>query len=243
MNDVIKLLKSHRSIRKFSDRPIPKELLLELIQAGQGAATSSHVQAYTVIHVKDQANREQIAELAGGQGYIATCADFLVFCADMKRPTEASERTGANVVRGMTEQLLVATVDTALMAQNVAVAAESEGLGICYIGGIRNNPQEVSDLLRLPKHVYPVFGMCLGYPEQEPEVKPRLPVEAVLKEDYYTEDCEQVEAFDTTMQAYYQARSSSNKDTDWSRNLKPLFDNKLRPHMRDFLIKRGFEMK
>ena len=129
------------------------------------------------------------------------------------------------------------------MAQNVAVAAESEGLGICYIGGIRNNPQEVSDLLRLPKHVYPVFGMCLGYPEQEPEVKPRLPVEAVLKEDYYTEDCEQVEAFDTTMQAYYQARSSSNKDTDWSRNLKPLFDNKLRPHMRDFLIKRGFEMK
>ena len=243
MNDVIELLKSHRSIRKFSDRPIPKELLRELIQAGQGAATSSHVQAYTVIHVKDQANREQIAELAGGQGYIATCADFLVFCADMKRPTEASERTGANVVRGMTEQLLVATVDTALMAQNVAVAAESEGLGICYIGGIRNNPQEVSDLLRLPKHVYPVFGMCLGYPEQEPEVKPRLPVEAVLKEDYYTEDCEQVEAFDTTMQAYYQARSSSNKDTDWSRNLKPLFDNKLRPHMRDFLIKRGFEMK
>ncbi|OJA05180.1 oxygen-insensitive NADPH nitroreductase [Halomonas sp. QHL1] len=243
MNDVIKLLKSHRSIRKFSDRPIPKELLLELIQAGQGAATSSHVQAYTVIHVKDQANREQIAELAGGQGYVASSADFLVFCADMKRPTEASERTGANVVRGMTEQLLVATVDTALMAQNVAVAAESEGMGICYIGGIRNNPQAISDLLRLPKHVYPVFGMCLGYPDHEPEVKPRLPVEAVLKEDYYTEDGDQVEAFDTTMQAYYQARSSSNKDTDWSRNLKPLFDNKLRPHMRGFLIQRGFEMK
>lgn len=243
MNDVIKLLKSHRSIRKFSDRPISSELLRELIEAGQGAATSSHVQAYTVIHVKNQANREQIAELAGGQGYIATCSDFLVFCADMKRPTEASERTGANVVRGMTEQLLVATVDTALMAQNVAVAAESEGLGICYIGGIRNNPQQISDLLRLPKHVYPVFGMCLGYPDQAPEVKPRLPVKAVLKEDYYTEDDEQVEAFDTMMQAYYQARSSSNKDTDWSRNLKPLFDNKLRPHMRDFLIERGFEMK
>ena len=243
MNDVIALLKSHRSIRKFSDRQIPRELLIELIQAGQGAATSSHVQAYTVIHVKNQANREQIAELAGGQGYIATCADFLVFCADMKRPTEASEQTGANVVRGMTEQLLVATVDTALMAQNVAVAAESEGLGICYIGGIRNNPQAISDLLRLPAHVYPVFGMCLGYPDHAPEVKPRLPVEAVLKEDYYTEDREQVRTFDDTMQAYYQARSSSNKDTDWSHNLKPLFDNKLRPHMRDFLIKRGFEMK
>ncbi|SJN10468.1 nitroreductase [Halomonas citrativorans] len=243
MNDVIKLLKSHRSVRKFKDQPIARELLIELIQAGQGAATSSHVQAYTVIHVTNSANREQIAELAGGQSYIASCADFLVFCADMKRPTEASERAGSNVVRGMTEQLLVATVDTALMAQNVATAAESEGLGICYIGGIRNNPQAVSDLLKLPEHVYPVFGMCLGYPSHEPEVKPRLPVEAILKEDYYSDDSAQVQAFDDTMQAYYQSRSSGNKDSDWSQNLKPLFDNKLRPHMRDFLIQRGFEMK
>ena len=108
-----------------------------------------------MIHVKDPDNREAIAELAGGQGYVASSAAFLVFCADMKRPTEASARTGANVERGMTEQLLVATVDTALMAQNVAVAAESEGLGICYIGGIRNNPDAVSELLRLPAHVYP----------------------------------------------------------------------------------------
>lgn len=243
MNDVIKLLKSHRSVRKFKDQPIARELLIELIQAGQGAATSSHVQAYTVIHVTNPANRERIAELAGGQPYIASCADFLVFCADMKRPTEASERAGSNVVRGMTEQLLVATVDTALMAQNVATAAESEGLGICYIGGIRNNPQAVSDLLKLPEHVYPVFGMCLGYPSHEPEIKPRLPVEAILKEDYYSDDSAQVQAFDDTMQAYYQSRSSGNKDADWSQNLKPLFDNKLRPHMRDFLIQRGFEMK
>lgn len=243
MNEVIALLKSHRSIRKFSDRQIPRALLVDLIQAGQGAATSSHVQAYAVIHVKNPANRERIAELAGGQGYIASCAEFLVFCADMKRPTEASERTGANVVRGMTEQLLVATVDTALMAQNVAIAAESEGLGICYIGGIRNNPQAISDLLHLPEHVYPVFGLCLGYPAHTPDVKPRLPVEAILKEDYYTDDGEQVQAFDDTMRAYYQARSTGNKETDWSHNLKPLFDTKLRPHMRDFLIKRGFEMK
>ena len=110
MNDVIKLLNSHRSIRKFTDQEIPRGLLLELIKAGQAAATSSHVQAYTVIHVKDPANREAIAELAGGQGYVASSAAFLVFCADMKRPTEASARTGANVERGMTEQLLVATV-------------------------------------------------------------------------------------------------------------------------------------
>ncbi|WP_447553590.1 oxygen-insensitive NADPH nitroreductase [Vreelandella sp. EE22] len=245
MNDVTTLLKSHRSIRAFRDQPLSQELLNELIQAGQAAATSSHVQAYSIIQVNAPENRVKLAELAGGQPYIANAGAFLVFCADMKRPTEAAERTGAKVVRGMTEQLLVATVDSALVAQNVVVAAESEGLGICYIGGLRNNPQAVSELLRLPEHVYPVFGLCLGYPQQDkvPEVKPRLPVNAVLKQDYYSEDDEHVAAFDETMKAYYQGRSSANKDTDWSHNLTPLFDSKLRAHMREFLVKRGFEMK
>ncbi|WP_299315256.1 oxygen-insensitive NADPH nitroreductase [uncultured Halomonas sp.] len=243
MNPTIELLKSHRSIRKFTDQPVSRELLEELIRAGQGAATSSHVQAYTVIHVKRPENREKIAELAGGQGYVASCGAFLMFCADMKRPTEAAERTGARVVRGMTEQLLVATVDTALMAQNVAVAAESAGLGICYIGGVRNNPQAISDLLGLPDQVYPVFGMCLGYPAHQPDVKPRLPVEAILKEDTYRDDRELVAAFDDTMHAYYQSRKGGNKQSTWSQNLTPLFDTKLRPHMREFLFKRGFEMK
>lgn len=243
MNPTIELLKSHRSIRKFTDQPVSRELLEELIRAGQAAATSSHVQAYSVIHVTNPTHRELIAELAGGQAYVATCGAFLVFCADMKRPTEAAERTGARVVRGMTEQLLVASVDTALMAQNVAVAAESEGLGICYIGGIRNDPREVSELLGLPDHVYPVFGMCLGYPAHQPDVKPRLPVEAILKQDTYRDDREQVAAFDETMHAYYQSRKGGTKQSDWSHNLTPLFDTKLRPHMREFLIERGFEMK
>ena len=243
MNPTIELLKSHRSIRQFTDRKIPHELLVELIRAGQAAATSNHVQAYTVIHVKEPANREKIADLAGGQSYVATASDFLVFCADMKRPTEAAERSGANVIRGMTEQLVVASVDAALMAQNVVIPAESEGLGICYIGGIRNNPQAISDLLHPPEHVYPVFGLCLGYPAADPDVKPRLPVEAILKEDYYTDDSELVAAFDDAMQSYYGERRGGNKDSNWSKNLTPLFSSKLRAHMREFLTKRGFEMK
>ncbi|MBW7472135.1 oxygen-insensitive NADPH nitroreductase [Marinobacter sp. M216] len=245
MNATIDLLKSHRSIRKFTDGKIPRELLLELIRAGQSAATSNHVQAYSVIHVVNADNRSKIAELAGGQDYIADCSDFLVFCADMKRSTEAAERAGADVVRGTTEQLVVASVDTALMAQNVAIAAESEGLGLCYIGGIRNNPAEISSILKLPEHVYPVFGLCLGYPDQSPEVKPRLPLETILKEDYYQDeqDRKQVESFDATMNTYYRERTGGNKDTTWSEQLKPLFTTKLRPHMKNFLERMGFQMK
>ncbi|RKR72468.1 oxygen-insensitive NADPH nitroreductase [Marinobacter nauticus] len=245
MNPTIELLKSHRSIRKFKDQQVPRELFEELIRAGQSAATSNHVQAYSIIHVVNPENRRKIAELAGGQPYVANSSDFLVFCADMKRATEAAERAGAEVIRGMTEQLLVATIDTALMAQNVAIAAESEGLGLCYIGGIRNNPQDVSEILKLPEHVYPVFGMCLGYPDQNPEVKPRLPLSAILKEDAYTDadDTTLMTRFDQTMNQYYQARSSSNKDTTWSEQLKPLFTSKLRPHIKAFLNGRGFGTK
>lgn len=245
MNPTIELLQSHRSIRKFSDRKIPQDLFEALIRSGQSAATSNHVQAYSIIHVVDTDNRHRLAELSGGQAYVANCSDFLVFCADMKRSTDAAERAGAEVIRGMTEQLLVASIDTALMAQNVAVAAESEGIGLCYIGGIRNNPAEVSELLRLPEHVYPVFGMCLGYPEQDPEVKPRLPLASILKQDYYQDEQDQahIAEFDNTMRRYYLARTGGNKDTNWSEQLKPLFTSKLRSHMRDFLKGRGFEMK
>lgn len=245
MNAVIELLKSHRSIRKFTDRKIETSLFHDIIRAGQSAATSSHVQATTVIHVKNPATRQKIAELAGGQPYIASCSHFLVFCADLKRIYDACEREGTVVKEGMTEQFIVATVDTALMAQNVAVAAESAGLGICYIGGIRNNPAEISELLQLPRDVYPVFGFCMGYPDQQPEVKPRLPLETILKEDAYQDagDIGQVAAFDETMQAYYQSRSSSNKSSNWTEQMKVLFTEKSRPHMREFLRQRGFDMK
>ncbi|MDP2547332.1 oxygen-insensitive NADPH nitroreductase [Oceanobacter sp. 4_MG-2023] len=245
MNAVIDLLKSHRSIRKFTDQPISDELLQTLVEAGQAAATSNHVQAYAIVRVVDRANREQLVTLSGGQPYVASCAEFLVFCADMKRAFRAAERAGAEVVTGMTEQLLVATTDAALIAQNLVVAAESEGLGICYIGGLRNNPAEVSELLKLPAHVYPVFGVCLGYPAQNPEVKPRLPLASILKQDYYddSQDEAQIAEFDAAMEAYYQQRTGNKKITNWSEQLRPMFSQKLRPHMKDFLFSKGFEMK
>ena len=123
MNEVIDLLKSHRSIRKFTEQKIPQETFLELIRAGQSAATSNHVQAYSIIHVTSPEKRAKIAELAGGQKYVETCSHFLVFCADMKRPTDSAERAGAEVIRGMTEQFLVASVDTKAWASATLAAS------------------------------------------------------------------------------------------------------------------------
>ena len=175
MNSVIQQLQSHRSIRKFTDQPVDDQTIDEIIRSGQTAATSSNIQATTVIRVRDSAHRREIAQVAGGQDYVATAGAFLVFCADLNRSRRACALQGGEFVEGMTEHFIIATVDVTLFAQNCAIAAESLGLGICYIGGIRNDPQVLCDLLDLPDQVYPLFGFCIGYPAQDPEVKPRLP--------------------------------------------------------------------
>jgi len=174
MNPVTELLRAHRSIRKFSDEAVDDNTVTEIVACAQAAATSSNVQATTVIRIRDAARREQLAGLAGGQSYVASSAVFLVFCADLNRTRLACGLQDTDMVEGMTEHFMIATIDVALAAQNAVIAAESLGLGICYIGGLRNNPAAVSDLLSLPDQVYPVFGLCLGHPAQDPEVKPRL---------------------------------------------------------------------
>ena len=136
------------------------------------------------------------------------------------------------------------TLDVALFAQNVVVAAESEGLGICYIGALRNDPQQVSELLQLPDNVYPVFGLCLGYPDQDPECKPRLPLDAVLMEEQYQPVNEALIAgYDETMRDYYQRRTAGRLDREWSEDMSALLGKESRPHMKVFLESKGFKFR
>ena len=245
MNAVVKLLKSHRSIRKFTDRQIAPELFDELVRAGQGAATSSFLQGATIIRVTDRSKRERIAQLAGNQPYVASAAEFLVFCADLKRAGNWCREYDKPFAGDFTEHFIIATVDVALMAQSMVCAAESVGLGICYIGGIRNNPAAVSELLELPGGVYPVFGLCLGYPAQDPEVKPRLPVSVILKQDRYNEagDREAIEDYDSAVREYYASRTGGGHGISWSEQVSVLLSEKSRPHMRGFLAEQGFTFK
>ncbi|MGH1359104.1 MAG: oxygen-insensitive NADPH nitroreductase [Burkholderiaceae bacterium] len=245
MNPTIDLLKAHRSIRKFTDKPIEADLLQELVLAGQAAATSSFLQGTTVIRVTRPEVRAQFAELAGNQGYIKSAAEFLVFCADLRRSAQCCATHGREFSEGMTEHFMIATIDVALFAQSTAVAAESAGLGICYIGGIRNDPQRASDLLELPRNVYPVFGLCLGYPDQDPEVKPRLPLDIVLKQDTYTDATDQtvISEYDEIVREYYKTRTGNQKEMSWSEQMSGLLGKESRPHMRDFLARRGFAMR
>ena len=207
MNETIKLMKNHRSIRKFLEKPIEEEILKEIIDCGQHTSTSSFIQAYSVIRITDKKLREEIYKLCGEQPYILEAAEFLVFCPDLNKLKIACEMNNKEMKEGFTESFIIATIDTALISQNIILAAESLGLGGVYIGGVRNNPDKISQLLNLPKNVYPAFGMCLGYPNQNPDVKPRLPMSLVLKENTYSVDENELKEYDETINKYYIERT------------------------------------
>ncbi|MBD7983860.1 oxygen-insensitive NADPH nitroreductase [Sporosarcina sp. Sa2YVA2] len=239
---VINLLKSHASVRDYKDIPLTKEDVAELVQAGQHAASSNFVQAYSVIYVTDDTKRQQLAHLAKNPRQILSAGAVLIFCADFYRLQKAAELHSKQIDYSHAESTLVATVDVSLFAQNVAIAAESKGYGICYIGGVRNAPEEISDLFHLPEGVAPMFAMTIGIPEEENEVKPRLPVEAIIHENGYdlTKYDEILPAYDDTMNAYYQSRGSNQKDSLWSTQMADFLAEPRRTYMKEFLAKRGF---
>lgn len=237
----IDLLLQHRSIRKFTTQAIEQDLLERLLMAGQAAATSSFAQAYSLIRITEGTTRDKLADLCGNQAYVAQCAEFFVCCADLARNQTICQQSGISSDPGYMEQFVIATVDTSLMAQNMVIAAESEGLGTCYIGGIRNNPQEVSDLLQLPDFVYPVFGLCLGYPAQDPESKPRLPLPLWVMENTYLENLipDEIKQYDKDVSEYYKTRTGNKKSTSWTEQMEGFLSKESRPHMLEFLQARG----
>lgn len=187
-NDTIARLLSHRSVRGYRPDPVPEGTQETLVAAAQSAATSSNLQAWSVVSVGDPARKARLAKIANNQKHIEQCPLFLAWIADLSR----LERTGS--ANGVTleglpylESYLVAVIDAALAAQNAVVAAESLGLSTVYIGALRNDPEAVARDLGLPQGAMAMFGLCVGYPTPEAagEVKPRLPQAAVLHREQY----------------------------------------------------------
>lgn len=240
----IKLLQMHRSIRKYQAREIDASLFKSILEAGQSASSSSHIQAVSLLRVTEPSLRTEFVEISGGQPYVGSCPEFLVFCADLHRNQERIKRYEERAVDySSMEQFIAATVDVALFAQNVVAAAESAGLGCCYIGGIRNNPAKVSHLLELPELVYPVFGLCMGYPDQEPECKPRLPLEVQLHENAYSLDKkihQLVDAYDDYMRRYYERRTGGKLTSSWTEQMSKQESSQKREFMKEYIQKQGF---
>lgn len=242
MNAILATMQKHRSIRKYKDQPIDPALLKQLIATAQHASSSNFIQAYSLVRVTKPETRQAIATLAGGQHWIESTAEFFVICADLSLIEQCSEKYDLGALQGHTEHFITSTVDAALFTQNLLLAAESEGLGGVFIGGIRNDPAQVVKRLKLPKLVYPVFGLCLGWPDSDPDIKPRMPVEMILHEDEYDASRQpaQLEAYDEQIRAYYQSRQDNTKVSDWSEPTARAVQRNTREHMLEFLHSQGF---
>ncbi len=240
MNDVIRAMRAHRSVRAYTDEPIPHEAVVAAVEAGQAAATSSAVQAYCVIRVTDRQHRSRLAELTGPQEKVAVAPEFFIICGDSRRHRLLAERAGERYEQKL-EAFLVSVIDATLCAQNMVLAFESMGYGTCYIGGLRNHLAEVDRLLGLPHGVYPLYGLCVGRPAQDPGLRPRLPIGGVLFQDAYPQDddlLESVAAYDAVYEQYLRERGATNPG-GWSAAMAGKFASVTRPDIADYYRSKG----
>lgn len=250
----LETLLSHRSVRKYTGEPITDEMLDAILEAGRAVSTSSFLQATSIIRVLDKQKRTALRQISCdmsadqynqaladgkrlGHGYVESCAEYLVFCMDAYRHNQL-----ADVQTDWTEVALIGAIDTALMGQNVLAAAESLGLGGVFIGSLRNDIERAGEILGLPKHVVPLFGLCLGHPDWQSKInqsqRPRLPLDVLVSVDTYQAPSDDaLSAYNDEVKTYYHGRGL---DLDWKAQIASTFGADVRPFVLGYLQKQGF---
>ncbi|MGW4248777.1 NADPH-dependent oxidoreductase [Nocardia sp. NPDC004722] len=248
-NPVLQVLHEHRSVRRYLPDPVPDEVLRLIVSAAQSAPTSSNLQVWSVIAVRDPERKARLAALAGDQEHIRQAPVLLVWTADLARLRGLAVERGVPLEGAdFLESSFVAFLDAALAAQNAVTAAESLGLGTVYIGAIRNNPEQVAAELSLPPGVFPVVGLVLGVPDpsEDARVKPRLPQAAVLHEETYdaTGQAERIAEYESRIAEFY---AEQNLDHSWTDRVLERLGSaaalKGRDRLRDHLTAQGFPLR
>ncbi len=176
---------SHRSIRAYRPDPIAEDVLEEILRAGTRASTTGNMQVYSIIVTKEEALKRQLWEAHFRQDMVLQAPVVLTFCADFNRFTKWCEWRKANPGYRNFLSFFTAAIDALLAAQNVALAAEAHGLGICYLGTTTYMAGRIVEILRLPELVVPVTTLVAGYPAEDPPLTDRLPLEGVLHQETY----------------------------------------------------------
>jgi len=249
-NATLELLTNHRSVRKYSSRPLPDGTLETLITAASSASTSSNKQFWSVMTVENPETRATLSRLCFNQKHVAESPLLLMWLADLSRIAAVAEARG-ETLEGLdyTESFLVACMDATLAAQNAAVAAESMGMSVVYLGSMRNSPLEVAKLLKLPPRCFAIFGMCVGYADEHvpTAIKPRLPQAAVLHREHYdaSKVVEVVQGYEARAREF--RREQGQTDEIWTENIMGRVRDGAALHGRDklraHLATLGFALK
>ena len=244
MNEIIRSLHQRKSVRVFQDRPIGQEEKSAILPAAVQAPTAGNQQLYTILDSTDPALKEALAVSCDNQPFIAKAPMVLVFCADCKKWYDAYRMTGCSPREPGVGDLMLAVTDTAIAAQNAVMAAESLGIGSCYIGDIMENCETQRKLLSLPEYVFPAVMLVFGYPTKQQQERPkpaRCPMEQIVHENgYRSMDSEELQkllggktgqrSFDSWCQAFCQRKYNS----DFSREMTRSVGEYLTQYQTDF---------
>ena len=183
--NAMETLMAHRSIRKYKSDSISDTILNEILQAGSRAATTGNMQVYSIIVTREQSMKDKLLPLHFGQKMITEAPVVLTFCADFNRFNKWCDLCNADPGYDNFLSFMTAAIDGLLAAQNVVIAAESHGLGTCYLGTTTYMAGKIIEVLSLPKGVVPITTVVLGYPDENPGLTDRLPMNAVVHYEKY----------------------------------------------------------
>lgn len=212
-NDTINHQLHHRTIRAFKPQKLSAEQLHTLYAVASLTPTSMFMQQVSILHITDPDKQAAIREICN-QPYVGANGDLLIFLVDLYRNQQIRQQKGKDDGRLHTTDIFLQGVEDAMMAvQNVIVAAESMGLGTVPLGSINNDPQKLIDVLDLPKMTFPVLGLQIGIPDQEPQLKPRLPLNLIAFEDTYPRDLQltALKDYDQVVTTYYDLRDANQR--------------------------------
>jgi nitroreductase len=245
-SETIQLLHNRVSVRSFTDKTVDAAHVEAILRAAFRAPTSSNIQAYSVVVVRDKDTLAKLAPVTGNQKHVANAPVFLAFCADMRRIEHAIKGFDTHIDDNNLELGLVTSIDAALVGMSASLAAESLGLMGVMIGAIRNNAEETAKILGLPHRVYAVFGMVLGWPADVPKQKPRMPYEAMVHLEHFGNHPggitmeEAIRQYDKDLAEHYRGQGRVTNDDSWSAETGSKFSKRPRERLREELAGLGF---
>lgn len=214
MNETIRIQLNRRSIRRYKDKEISKEILDTLVDVARSTPSANFTQQASLISITDTDLKASIAKICN-QEYINTSAHLFIVVLDMYRNNRiACEENIDTEVLQSTDRFLSSMMDATLMAQNIVIAAESFGIGSVFLGSVANDAQAMIKLLDLPHSTFPILGIALGYSDDNADLKPRIPRELMHFEnqyDIYDSYHESLKEYDETVKAYYSSRNNNQR--------------------------------
>jgi FMN reductase [NAD(P)H] len=241
----------HRSHRRYTPQPVAPELLRLLFACALSAPSKSDLQQADIVQVGDAGKRKIIADLVADNPWVRTAPVFLIFCGNNRRTRQVAEWRGKPFANDHLDAFMNSAVDAGIVLANFIQGAEAAGLGCCPISSVRNHAQQISDLLELPDWVFPVAGLCVGYPSEPGMITSRLALDVTVHTDRYDETgiASKIDAYDHRRQARQQykkqrdvARFGTAEFYGWSEDKARQYAKSERADFGEFIRGKRFNL-